>query len=209
LVPALVKSELNNTFSPMSEKMAVITDRVESLELDLANKIEDMEKKLKVLDEEQKSLKNNLHDLERKNKHKNLIIFGIQIPNNLTSHQEKEVAFKNKLSQIITDTSISEVKVSDIVSISFGNSPGRNVNNFAVITMASEHTKNSFYSQRTKLKSLDDKIYINEDLTKTDALLYKKARDDVKKKKLHSTWTKNGKVFAKLSETGKPFPIEA
>jgi hypothetical protein len=62
-------------------------------------------------------------------------------------------------------------------------------------------------AQRKKLKQCSQKYFINEDLTKPDAKLFRQAREDVKAGILHTCWTKNGRVWAKASPEAKPFLI--
>jgi hypothetical protein len=73
--------------------------------------------------------------------------------------------------------------------------------------MVSALKKKELYTQRLKCKRSKIKLYINEDLTKDDAATFKRARDDSKSGKLHSTWTFNGIVWGKRSEDGKSFKV--
>jgi hypothetical protein len=76
-----------------------------------------------------------------------------------------------------------------------------------LVRMSSEKTKINIYSQKKLLKKLSFKIFLNEDLTKQDGRIFKRAREHVKQGLLHSTWTKGGKVFAKSSDKGTPFEV--
>ncbi len=51
---------------------------------------------------------------------------------------------------------------------------------------------------------VNEKIYINENLTKSRYELAKQVRSTVKHKKYKSTWTADGKVFVLKSENEKP-----
>jgi hypothetical protein len=85
--------------------------------------------------------------------------------------------------------------------------PGNATPDIYVFKLRSEEKKRLIFSQRMKLKNYKHKLFLNEDLTKSDSSLFKKARADVKSGKLFSTWTKNGLVWGKLSDSGKPFLI--
>jgi hypothetical protein len=74
--------------------------------------------------------------------------------------------------------------------------------------LVSEEKKDILFSQKSKLKKCQHKIYINEDLTRTDSAIFRRARKEFKEGKLHSVWTRKGLVWAKLSEEGKPFVIK-
>jgi hypothetical protein len=76
-----------------------------------------------------------------------------------------------------------------------------------LIRMNSEKTKINIYSQKKLLKNLTFRVYLNEDLTKYDGKIFKRAREHVKQGLLHSAWTKGGKTFAKSSDKGTPFEV--
>lgn len=42
-------------------------------------------------------------------------------------------------------------------------------------------------------------------LTKVDSIIFKKAREDLRNKRLFAPWTTAGKVWARASENGRPF----
>ena len=59
------------------------------------------------------------------------------------------------------------------------------------------------YSQR--VRQLKDKnIYISEDLTMAESNLFYKARQLKKKKIIHSTWTKEGKIYVRQKAEDEP-----
>ena len=51
-------------------------------------------------------------------------------------------------------------------------------------------------------------IYFNEYMTATNSSLFYKARNLVKTDSAHSTWIKDGKIFVKWSERGRPVQIK-
>jgi len=66
-----------------------------------------------------------------------------------------------------------------------------------LVQFAKTEVKRNVLANRKYLKGSN--IYINEQLTKTRADIYWQARE-LKKKKLHSTWTYNGRIYYKLNE---------
>ncbi len=50
-------------------------------------------------------------------------------------------------------------------------------------------------------------IYINEDLTLHRAKLFHDARQLVKQKRLHSTWTQQGNIMLKKNEEDRPTAV--
>ena len=61
--------------------------------------------------------------------------------------------------------------------------------------------KKDIMSARKRLKGTD--IYINDQLTKKNAEIEKKARIMRKDKMIHSSWTFNGRIFIKKTESSK------
>ena len=61
--------------------------------------------------------------------------------------------------------------------------------------------KRDIMSARKRLKGTD--IYINDQLTKKNAEIEKKARIMRKDKMIHSSWTFNGRIFIKKTESSK------
>ena len=80
-----------------------------------------------------------------------------------------------------------------------------------IIKFTSRSERDLFFSYRSNLKTStikdlgfplnpnnkSNKIFINESLTRTNKLLFKKTREECKKKEFQFTWTKNGVVFAR------------
>jgi hypothetical protein len=80
--------------------------------------------------------------------------------------------------------------------------------NSSCVVMAkfnSEHKRDKLFSQKKKLKNCNNKYYLNEDLTRHDAKLFRKIRQEVKAGILYACWTKDGVVWAKTTPDGKPF----
>jgi 5-bromo-4-chloroindolyl phosphate hydrolysis protein len=67
--------------------------------------------------------------------------------------------------------------------------------------------RDKFFYQKKKLKNCGKKYYINEDLTKQDSKIFRKARQEVKEGVLSACWTKGGVTWAKSTPEGKPFIV--
>jgi hypothetical protein len=89
-----------------------------------------------------------------------------------------------------------------------------------IIRFVNRKTRDMVYSARRKLHSRPHQgfqdggqqlpsIYINEDLPKETASLFRNARQLVKEKKIFRTWTSNGTVYIKHSsdENSKPIKV--
>jgi hypothetical protein len=105
---------------------------------------------------------------------------------------------------VLHEAKIDNISKEDISLCQKIKVPGSDTN-ILLVKMASESAKNSLYAQRSKLRLCKSKIFMNEDLTKEDATLFKKAREDRKKGKLYSVWSKHGLIWGKTSETGQAF----
>jgi hypothetical protein len=205
MLKPLIFHEVQKQTSSFSTKLESVSDKTDSLELDFVSKNLELENKIKDLELQYQQAKSSLSDFDRKLKACNVKITGVTLPNTFDTLFEKQSAYKEKLMKLVTDADITGVSPLDISTISFGKG---HENNFTIVTLINEHVKNNLYLQRTKLKKLGGKIYINEDLTREDSKIFKRAREEVKSQKLHSTWTRYGKVYGKLTESGKPFVID-
>ncbi len=79
-----------------------------------------------------------------------------------------------------------------------------------ILTFADEDKRNSFRneSQRAKLKTEDGTpVYVNDNLTLARSKLFYDCRKWRKTKVLHSTWTQQGNIMVKMSETSKPVAV--
>ena len=68
-------------------------------------------------------------------------------------------------------------------------------------------TKNTVYQSKKKLKN--SSIFITEDLTRYRQQIVQELSKAKKAKKVHSFWTNDGRIFAKLSERGSKFMIRS
>lgn len=201
-----IQSEIQKLTTPLETKLEQINDKFEGFELDSSLKKQEFEEKVKLLETQQAQVMSSILDLERKQKSCNVKITGINISNSVSSPEEKQSTYKESLMQILTKANITGVELKDIHSVSFVKGQDHS---YAIVSLQSEQIKNNLYFQRTKMKKINEKVYINEDLTREDSKIFKKAREEVKMKKLHSAWTKHGRVYGKLSDNGKPFIIDS
>ena len=85
---------------------------------------------------------------------------------------------------ICGEVNINGFSKDDIVSITTAKSPAERNSDSIILQFNSEAAKINLYTQRTSFRHYKDKFYLNEVLTKVDASTFKKARDDVKCKKI-------------------------
>ncbi len=73
-----------------------------------------------------------------------------------------------------------------------------------VLKFMSTRTKQSIMKQRSKLKTVQPMIYINDDLTKRRADLFKLARRFAADRKIYSAWSRNGNIYTKEKLDSRP-----
>lgn len=77
-----------------------------------------------------------------------------------------------------------------------------------LVKFSSIQVKESIMVAKKKLRSsTKENIYINEHLTKRTGELFALARNHVKQKKIHSSWTFKGQLFIKHSPDASAKPI--
>ena len=75
--------------------------------------------------------------------------------------------------------------------------------------------KYELYGKRLRLRKLDfmdslgtERVSVNENLTSRRSLLFSKVRKKVKDNDNWTTWTNDGKIFLKMSHTGRSLRIK-
>ena len=142
-----------------------------------------------------------MDDLEQYSRKDNIRIVGIQ--DNRTQNDNRENVPRQIVSFLVEVLEID----ANIYDISNAHRLGPKGQVDIIVRLSSNLLKQQIMQQHNKLKYLNNKIYINDDLTKLRALLYKNAREHVKNKRLYSTWTRDGNIFAKLHERSKTTKI--
>jgi DNA repair exonuclease SbcCD ATPase subunit len=197
-----VSKALDSAVKPLQEKIKQLEEKIEGMLMEAQNNIEEQNEKIQQLNKKVQSLSKGVTNISRQNKRLNLKVCG----DNLEIQGGNKVA---SMLVILGQAGIQNVKENDISSLDKVSVPGKdNKNTYWLIKMKSESAKTNLYSQRTKLKNAEKKIFLNEDLTKEDAIIFRKARQRVKDGLLQSTWTWGGVVFGKCDANGKPFQIE-
>ena len=69
-----------------------------------------------------------------------------------------------------------------------------------LIKFSSYHTRWHVFRSKGNLKNYRDHVFVCEDLTTDNYKLVKSLNDHKKKKRIHSFWTTNGNVFAKVQD---------
>ncbi len=143
--------------------------------------------------------------IEQDMKSKNVIIFGIAEENN-----DDDV--KQRLSQLANNVlNLDNFKPSDIeMTYRLGKPSDNGLPRKILVKFKSKKKREEFYKRRKMTPICDDtsrNIYINDDLTLHRAKLFHDARQLVKQKRLHSTWTQQGNIMVKKDEGDRPTAV--
>jgi hypothetical protein len=188
-----------------------LEEQFQALEMEHDRRYTVTSQEIKDLKDSKRLLEDKIMILERAHRANNIKMTGVNLhipvpPKNHDENQPKidvQDIMKNKVMEVFEEAGIEGVAKTDMVNIQKFRLQGQP--SLMIIRMNNEGIKNRVFKQRTKLRQCSTKIFMNEDLTRQDAQLFKFGRDEVKKKMLHSVWTQNGRVYAKKEENSKPF----
>lgn len=149
--------------------------------------------------------------LEQYNRHDNLIITGLPLSSYAeatsvdsalsntpreTSQATEAAVIDLCATHLHVDIQPSDISVAHRLKKPTGPNPGPPA---VIVRFTSRKARERVYIARRNLKDCPTKIYINEDLTKQTAELFRHARQLVKQKVLHSSWTAGGTVYTRQS----------
>jgi hypothetical protein len=193
----IITAHVAETLKPFQEK-------IEDLDDDLTSVRESLTDYRHKIDTKCNNQDKRIRELERLTKSRNLRITGL-VPQQGQTNKDR---YSPSLDNVLTEAGINDISSADVEEFITINIPAPDGNNQTVLLkFGSEAKRDRLYSQRTKLKNCTARYYINEDLTKGDSLIFKRTRKEVKDGTLHSCWTRNGQVWAKASDSGKPFVV--
>jgi len=201
LVAALAKpavcqgfqSVMRPLIAGLEEKLDNSINRVDNLEIAM----DETNTKVTVMDQK-------LDDLEQYSRKDNIRIVGIadnRTPDNYENTPKKVVSFFNEALQL----NLTQYDINNAHRL--GPKGKGKFSSDIIVKLSSNIVKQDIMRNRKKLKHLDHRIYINEDLTQLRASLYKKAREQVKHKHLYTAWTRDGNIFVKLHDNSKATKI--
>lgn len=165
------------------------------------------------LAKENHDLRAKVDDLESYMRLDNLVIYGLDASPSTVSVQDSDQApltndpsqavlelFNVRLGLSVNDQDLA--KVHYLPTKDKGRKP-------VLVKFVNRRTRDSVLQARKILKSSSDaanRVYINEHLTHHNAVLFAEARKLFKKKLIHSTWTRKGKTYIKLSDSSTERP---
>lgn len=200
-----------------------ITSYVDSTIKPVQDKLEDLDLDVENLKEEVANLKMNQHskdsalhsrvmELERQVRSNMLRVSGLE-PSPLPPDSDSQPTLHDRYSlamiSLAEEAGISGLKVDDFMEFNKINIPSvTGASSVVSIKFFSVDKRNMLYKQRKLFKNCKNKVFLNEELTRQDALAFKKARRQVKEGLLSACWTSRGCVWGKTGPESKPFPIK-
>ena len=140
-------------------------------------------------------LEQRIDTLEQGNRLNNIRISGINPP------EKGTLANINAARDLFSEKLGVKLSVEDIDdAYMVGKSPATTM----IVKFPSAALKSQVISKRTSLKGSSPAIYLNDDLTRTRADIYKHTRGMVKDKKIYATWTSNCKIYVKMRQDSLP-----
>lgn len=191
----------------VNESLKPIQDRIDDIDAEVAIIQEDIKDVRTKCGSSDKALESRIRELERQANSCLLRVTGLEpttTPQEASLHNKYSLAFMNFLLEAGM-TNVSESDFCGFKKINFPSNVGPHVT--VQVKFVSQDKRDNVYKQRSLLKKCAKKLYINEELTRLDAKIFKKARKEVKEGTLVSCWTNSGIVWGKTTPDGKPFPI--
>lgn len=195
----------------------------------VARSCDPLKEKIKLLETENASIRLRVDELENYSRMDNLIIHGLPESSYAelssdssvsqdTPTQTNQETLKNVLNFCQARLGL-DVEKSDI-SIAHRIPRGKHDKHRPIIVrFSSRQARNSLLAARKSLRTSNSTsshsgtaaIFINEHLTKSNAHIFSRTRVLAKEKKIHSTWTANGLVFIRRTDstTEKPKKISS
>jgi hypothetical protein len=151
-------------------------------------------------------LKSRLDAMEMESRAVNLMIHGLNEPENPPASKEAaESEATQAVLNLCTSTlglSISETDISTAFRLP---RKGKEKLRPILVKFVTPRIRRMVYGARSLLKK--SQIFINEHLTMTNAVIYAKTRQLIKDNKATATWTAGGAIFLRLSEDQGSKPL--
>ncbi len=184
----------------LMERIHVVESRCTALEAENKH----MKTTIKRHEEELEKMKTTLQQKEKQQKRNNLKVSGVQ--------EEENENTKEKVRNFLRDSLKLEIKADDIqcaerMGVRRKQEPNarrtQTTSRPILIKFNNYWVRREVYRERFQLKSLKDRVFINEDLPPEQATLFFEARQLVKKNILASAWTWEGDVYVKVKKDDK------
>jgi len=195
----------------LDQKISEITTKTEE-------KVDQLENKLKSMENTNILLQKKVDDLERHSRINNLVFYGVpealSSDSNISSahhssQTETEQSLTSTIIQICHDRLNINLNEYDISTVHRLPGSAKLLHKPLIVSFTNRRSRNAVYGARKRLRSATtsssspweprNQLFINEHLTKSNAYLSTLARRLVKENRVASTWTSGGLVYIKMS----------
>ncbi|KAK6176003.1 hypothetical protein SNE40_002656 [Patella caerulea] len=185
LSKAFRKPEVQNAIRPMIT--LILREQIDKFIAPLRKEIHDLKYELSSVTLQLNGMLNErCDDLEQYGRRNCIRISGIaESPNETVESKAIDV-----LKQIIPDIAPTDIQNSHRVGKSILGNPKK-----IIVRLSSYKTKVSIMRGKKIVNSAEDNIYINEDLTRYRAHIFKHTRKSFKSNLINGCWTRDGKIF--------------
>ncbi|KAK6181853.1 hypothetical protein SNE40_009632 [Patella caerulea] len=185
LTKAFGKPEVQNAIRPMIT--LILREQIDKFITSLRKEIHDLKYELSSVTLQLNGMLNErCDDLEQYGRRNCIRISGIaETPNEIVENKVIDV-----LKQVIPDIAPSDIQNSHRVGKPIMGNPQK-----IIVRLSNYKTKVSIMRGKKVVNSAEDNIYINEDLTRYRAHIFKHTRKSFKSNLINGCWTRDGKIF--------------
>lgn len=221
IVEAVFKSLASNFESSLSQLMGKMEVLEKKFDTHVVKSLEPVNSRLTALEEDNKSLRRKVEELETHSRLDNLVIHGLEDSSFQESHvadsslrvnsfQKKQASLNAVLSLCQSRLGL-ELSKSDVSAVH--PLPRKNSDHCPalVVRFATRFIRDSVFFARGRLgqttgASGSAKIYINEHLTRENAIIFAQARKMARDKAIFATWTTGGYTFIRHTDASQEKP---
>lgn len=177
----------------------------------LSERLHLAETRCKTLEDQNKSLKEKVEKLEEKSSLKNREeVRNILRFSGVPEQEEDNEDTKETVAELIKAKMKLRVKTQDIDVVQrLGvQKTDQERPRTLQVKFNNTWTRRAVYQARVQLQNVEDRIYVNEILTKENSNIYFESRQMKKKKLIHSCWTWMGDVFVKKHKNSEAQMVE-
>ena len=188
----------NSTIAEQQARMADLSHLLEEKNKSILN----FEHRVQNLELEVESLKMASNDLEQYSRRNSIRISNFKVINKLPESELKTQVisfFNNSMLKNLTQLTVSDIDRCHPVG-----KPNSDEVQQILVKFTNYESKRLVISAKKSLRNNPDRIYINEDLTRQNYAILRALRSLQKSGRIYSSWSVNGKTFAKVYETSSP-----
>ena len=196
LVDPLIKDR-DSIIESLNKKLDEKDEKIEALSTEVVS----LQTTVNSLVHEVSELKMDLNDLEQYGRRTNIQMSNVKL-DNPGQCEEKVLDICNKI--LPSDSPLTSHDIERCHPLGRPNKLG---NRQVIVKFKSIRSKQAVYANKSRLKNLNERIYISEDLTRLNQELVRSLRNLHQNKELFNYWTIDGKIFCRKSENSQKVRI--